>query len=230
MFRLFLILIWLSVAWIPNKVISMTFDQRVNKLYEDIGIEKKLDWEIFKLSMIGFNRMQKEELIQDKSIISIIDFSKPSTEERLFVLDLENKQMLYSSLVAHGKNSGWDIANEFSNKSGSLMSSLGFFLTSDTYYGKHGYSLRLKGLESLINDRAEDRAIVIHKARYVSQEFIKKYGRLGRSWGCPALPVESAEKIIDEIKRGTCLFIYAKDMDYLLNSKYLKDKNSANQN
>ena len=101
------------------------------------------------------------------------------------------------------------------------MSSIGFFRTSETYYGKHGYSLKLRGLESAFNDKSEDRAIVIHKASYVSEEFIKKYGRLGRSWGCPALPVKSAGKIIDEIKNGTCLFIYAKNEDYLLNSNIL---------
>lgn len=221
MSRLLLSLIFLSGVWISDDVNGMTFDEKINKIYEKIGIEKKLDWEIFKLSMIGFKRLQKNNLIQDESIITIIDFSKPSTEERLFVLDLENKKILYSSLVAHGKNSGWNMANEFSNKSGSLMSSIGFFLTSNTYYGKHGYSLKLKGLESPFNDKAEDRAIVIHKARYVSKKFIKKYGRLGRSWGCPALPVESAGKIIDGIKSGTCLFIYAKNEDYLLNSKLL---------
>ena len=221
MSRLLLSLIFLSGVWISDDVNGMTFDEKINKIYEEIGIEKNLDWEIFKLSMIGFNRLQKNNFIQDESIITIIDFSKPSTEERFFVLDLENKKILHSSLVAHGKNSGWNIANEFSNKSGSLMSSLGFFLTSNTYYGKHGYSLRLKGLESPFNDKAEDRAIVIHKARYVSGEFINKNGRLGRSWGCPALPVENAVKIIDEIKSGTCLFIYAKNEDYLMNSKIL---------
>jgi hypothetical protein len=172
--------------------------------------------------MIGFNQLQKNNILKDESIITIIDFSKPSTEERLFVIDLENKKILHSSLVAHGKNSGWDVANKFSNISGSLMSSLGFYLTSDTYYGKHGYSLRLKGLEAIFNDKAEDRAIVIHKAGYVSEQFIKKYGRLGRSWGCPALPVRSARTIIDEIKSGTCLFIYAEDENYLKNSKLLK--------
>jgi len=176
-----------------------------------------------------YNKLQKEQVLKDESLITIIDFSKPSTEERLFVIDLTDKKILYSSLVAHGKNSGWNIPDKFSNISGSLMSSLGFFLTSDTYFGKHGYSLRLKGLESPFNDKAEDRAIVIHKARYVSRDFIKKYGRLGRSWGCPALPVKSARTIIDEIKSGTCLFIYAEDDEYLSNSKFLNTVSFSGQ-
>jgi hypothetical protein len=206
-----------------NAGLDTNFDQEINNIYSEIGIEKKLKKDIFRLSMIGFNQLQKNKILKDESIITIIDFSKPSTEERLFVVDLEDKKILHSSLVAHGKNSGWDIADKFSNISGSLMSSLGFFLTSDTYYGKHGYSLRLRGLESPFNDKAEDRAIVIHKANYVSKDFIKKYGRLGRSWGCPALPVKTAGTIIDEIKSGTCLFIYAENDDYLNTSKILNN-------
>jgi len=207
--------------WFTDDVNGMISNEKIIKLYQEIGIEEKIDLEIFKLSIIGFNQLKKIQTIDDDSILTIIDYSKPSTVERFFVIDLQNKKLLFSSLVAHGKNSGWDLADEFSNRSGSLMSSLGFFLTAGTYYGKHGYSLKLKGLESSINDKAEDRAIVIHKARYVSKEFIKKYGRLGRSWGCPALPVNSSDKIIDEIKDGTCLFIYAQSEDYLLNSKLL---------
>jgi hypothetical protein len=157
---------------------ATNFDQEINNIYSEIGIKQKLNKDTFRLSMIGFNQLQKNKILKDESIITIIDFSKPSTEERLFVIDLENKKILHSSLVAHGKNSGWDVANKFSNISGSLMSSLGFYLTSDTYYGKHGYSLRLKGLEAIFNDKAEDRAIVIHKAGYVSEQFIKKYGHL----------------------------------------------------
>jgi hypothetical protein len=203
-------------------VSSSVFESEISTIYEGLDIAEKLDQEIFRLSMIGFNNLKQENEFQDISIITIIDFSKPSTEERLFVIDLKKKKVLYSSLVAHGKNSGWNFANKFSNVSGSLMSSLGFFRTSDTYFGKHGYSLRLEGLESSFNGKAEDRAIVIHKARYVSEGFIKKYGRLGRSWGCPALPIDSAKTIIDEIKSGTCLFIYADDDNYLNNSEVLQ--------
>jgi hypothetical protein len=224
MFRIIVFLIFVTGIWNSDAAIASDAAKEINNIYMEIGLEEKLDWEIFRLTMIGFDCLEREEKLPNKSIITIIDFSKPSTEQRLFVLDLENKKILHSSLVSHGKNSGWNIANEFSNKSGSLMSSLGFFLTSETYYGKHGYSLRLIGLEFPFNDKAKERAIVIHKARYVSEEFIKKYGRLGRSWGCPALPVKSARTIIDEIKSGTCLFIYAKNEDYLKNSVVLNQK------
>lgn len=221
MAKLFFSIILFIGLWNLEDGYGMISNENIIKLYQEIGIEDKIDMEIFKLSIIGLNQLKKTKTLDDDSILTIIDFSKPSTEERFFVLDLQKRKLLFSSLVAHGKNSGWDLPNEFSNRSGSLKSSLGFFLTAGTYYGKHGYSLKLKGLESSINDKAEDRAIVIHKARYVSEEFIKKYGRLGRSWGCPALPVTSAGKIIDEIKNGTCLFIYAKSEEYLLNSKLL---------
>ena len=113
------------------------FENEISTIYEETGIAKKLDLEIFRLSMIGFNNLKQLNEFQDISVITIIDFSKPSTEERLFVIDLEKKEVLYSSLVAHGKNSGWNFANKFSNVSGSLMSSLGFFRTSDTYVGMH---------------------------------------------------------------------------------------------
>ena len=216
--------------FISIPTLAMKTDEDINKLFTDTGIDDKLDWDIFRLSMIGYNKLLEEEKIKDPTVITIIDFSKPSTEERLFVVDLDEKKILHSSLVAHGKNSGWDIPDKFSNISGSLMSSLGFFLTTETYYGKHGYSLKLKGLDSPFNDRAEDRAIVIHKAGYVSKKFIEKYGRLGRSWGCPALPVKTAATIIDEIKSGTCLFIYADNENYLKKSKILnQDTAVSNQ-
>jgi hypothetical protein len=220
----YFITIALFLFWISAISKSPDIDEQIYKIYSEIGIEGKLDKDVFRLSMIGFNNLQKEKQLKNPSIITIIDYSKPSTTERLFVIDLENKKTLHTSLVAHGKNSGWEIADRFSNISGSLMSSLGFYLTDETYYGKHGYSLRLKGLESSFNDKAEDRAIVIHKAHYVSMDFIKKYGRLGRSWGCPALPVQSAHTIIDEIKSGTCLFIYAENDNYLENSRLLNEK------
>jgi hypothetical protein len=200
---------------------ATNFDEALSDIYDELGLQEKLTWDVFKLSMQGFKALQEKDQLKKSTIITIIDYSKPSTEERLFVIDLENLKILYSSLVAHGKNSGWNFADNFSNVSGSLKSSLGFFLTADTYYGKHGYSLRLKGLENDFNDKAEDRAIVMHKARYVSYDFIKKHGRLGRSWGCPALPVKNAATIIDEIKSGSCLFIYAEDEDYLNKSKLI---------
>jgi hypothetical protein len=155
---------------------------------------------------------------ENETLVSIIDFSKPSTEKRLFVVDLKKQELIYNTYVAHGKNSGSNEAVQFSNKCGSLQTSLGIYTTAETYSGKHGYSLRLDGLETGFNDNARKRAIVIHGAEYVSTDFIADHGRLGRSFGCPALPQELSSDIIDLIKEGTCLYIYANNEIYLKNS------------
>ena len=190
-------------------------------LYSKTGLDSLISRDVFKFSLIGYSRLLEKALIPDSSKLTIIDFSKASTEERFFVVDLYSQKIIFSSHVAHGKNSGWQYAKNFSNIPGSQKSSLGFYITCNTYYGKHGYSLKLKGLESSYNGNAEDRAIVMHGANYVSQKFIKEYGRLGRSWGCPALPRNISRKVIDEIKNGTCLFIFANDENYLQSSPLL---------
>jgi len=154
--------------------------------------------------------------------LTVIDYSLPSTRKRLWVLDLAERRVLFHELVAHGRGSGDNVATAFSNRSGSLQSSLGLFLTGETYSGKHGYTLRLQGLEPGINDRAEERAIVIHGAWYVSEEFASRHGRLGRSWGCPALDRKVSRKLIDAIKGGSLLFVYYPDRSWLKGSKYLE--------
>ena len=138
----------------------------------------------------------------------------------MLVIDLKEMKILYKSLVAHGRNSGNEYAKAFSNKDGSKMSCLGFLVTAKTYKGKHGYSLKLKGLEKIINDNSYKRAIVIHGADYVSDEFIRKYGRLGRSWGCPALPSFLNNKIIDDIKGGSLIYIYSDRKEMKIKSKF----------
>jgi hypothetical protein len=171
--------------------------------------------------MTGFEKINE---LQNKKIITIIDFSQPSVQDRFFVIDLQNKLVLFKTLVAHGKNSGENMAESFSNDSKSLKSCLGFFVTAETYTGKHGYSLRLDGMEPGINDNARTRTIVIHGADYVSTDFANQHGRLGRSWGCPALPINRSKEIIDKISEGSCLFIYGKDPEYLRVSKFLNEK------
>jgi hypothetical protein len=140
-------------------------------------------------------------------LLTVIDYSLPSTEPRLWVLDLAHGKVLFNELVAHGAGSGDNYATRFSNTLESRQSSLGLFVTGDTYEGGNGYSLRLRGLDPGVNDRAEQRNIVIHGAWYVSADHARRYGRLGRSWGCPALPLESARSVIDVIKSGT--FVYS---------------------
>ncbi|WP_372647551.1 murein L,D-transpeptidase catalytic domain family protein [Draconibacterium sp.] len=177
--------------------------------------------DIFGKAMIGFEKLKSENRIGNTDIITIIDLSLPSTKRRLWIIDLKQKKVVENSLVAHGKNSGQLNAKFFSNTIGSYQSSLGFYITGKTYYGKHGLSLYLNGVETAINDKAKERAIVIHGAPYVSQEFIDEYGRLGRSFGCPAVPVSKHKTIIDRIKNGSCLFIYFPDKYYLNNSQYI---------
>jgi hypothetical protein len=141
-------------------------------------------------------------------LLTVIDYTRPSTEPRLWVLDLERGSVLYRELVAHGKHSGENMTRAFSNATGSLMTSLGLFVTDSSYVGSNGYSLRLRGLDPGINDNAYARAIVIHGAAYVSQAIVHKLGRLGRSWGCPAVRSDIARKLIDTIKGGTAIYAY----------------------
>jgi hypothetical protein len=194
-------------------------DEDINQLWLDCSLKEVMPFKIFDMAMRGSRQIEN---LRKKDIITIIDYSKPSTESRFFVIDLENKKLIYSCLVAHGKNSGENYAKVFSNQSESLKSSLGFFITAETYSGNNGFSLKLDGIEKSINDNARTREIVIHGADYVSKDFISRYGRLGRSWGCPALPVELAKEIIDRISDGSCLFIYGDDKYYRKTSVYIK--------
>jgi hypothetical protein len=193
----------------------------INQLWIECRLKDVIPYNIFNTAILGYSQIEN---IKKKNIITIIDFSKPSTDKRFVVIDLLNKKILYNCFVAHGKNSGENYAKSFSNQGESLMSSLGFYFTGETYSGGNGYSLRLDGLEKGINDKARAREIVIHGAAYVSEDFIKKYGRLGRSWGCPALPPEVTKDIINTISRGSCLFIYADDYSYKQNSTFLSGK------
>lgn len=161
--------------------------------------------------------------IPDLSTLTVIDYSRPSTEKRLWVFDVKTRALLYEELVAHGKGSGDNMARSFSNDPESHQSSLGLFRTEDTYAGKNGYSLRLRGLDTGFNDHAYDRAIVMHGASYVSDDVAHAQGRLGRSWGCPALREGIAREVIDAVKGTGLVFAYYPDPAWLAASKYLGD-------
>lgn len=178
--------------------------------------------DLLQTALAGYEILKKEHTIHRPEVITIIDFSLPSDQERLWVLDLVEAKVLYHCLVSHGRNSGNVMAESFSNQPGSYASSPGFYTTGETYVGKHGFSLRLNGIEDGINDKARERAIVIHGADYVSPEFIEKNGRLGRSLGCPAVPENMSAEIIETIKDGTCLFVYAPTKSYLSKSPVIK--------
>lgn len=153
--------------------------------------------------------------------LAVIDFSLPSSERRLWIFDLRQKQLLLEDFVAHGQNSGDNYATRFSNILGSFQSSLGLFRTQESYFGRHGYSLRMDGLEPGVNDRARDRAIVIHAADYVDPSWIERQGRIGRSQGCPAVRPEIAEMVVDSLKDGQFMFSYFPDPEWLASSAFL---------
>lgn len=177
---------------------------------------------LFSNGLLGYHRLLKEGRLTNNRFLTLIDFSISSKQRRLWVLDLEDMSVIHNSYVAHGKNTGEEYAKRFSNTPHSNMSSLGFYITGSTYQGKHGFSLLLEGVEPGINDNARKRAIVIHPAWYATQDFTLKYGRLGRSFGCPALPPSKSADIINSIKDRSCLFIYYPDQKYLSQSRYLK--------
>lgn len=192
---------------------------KAREVYEQIGNES-MSFNAFKFAYLGWNRL-KDSISLDGKIISVVDFSQPSTNKRFYLIDMGTKEVMYQDYVAHGKNTGSLMAKKFSNTPHSKQSSLGFYKTAETYHGKHGLSLRLDGLEKGINDKARQRAIVIHSAWYTEESFIRKYRRLGRSFGCPSLPAGNYNEIIKLIKGGTLLFIYSPELGYLKNSSIL---------
>jgi len=182
-----------------------------------------IDPRVFDLALGAVQCAVRSGAIADPSTLTVIDYSKPSSEKRLWVFDLRSHDLLYEELVAHGQGSGDNFAKVFSNEPDTHASSLGLFLTEDTYVGKNGYSLRLRGLDDGFNDRASERAIVMHGAPYVNDDIARTMGRLGRSWGCPALREGVARVIIDRVKETGLLFAYYPDAAWLKSSKYLND-------
>ncbi|WP_432672869.1 murein L,D-transpeptidase catalytic domain family protein [Flavobacterium sp. SM2513] len=168
--------------------------------------------ESFTKALKGFYALQTKGKIQ-KNILTLIDFSLSSNTKRLWIIDLNSNTVLFNSLVAHGRNTGNEFATSFSNKAESYKSSLGFYATGEVYQGKHGLSLRLDGLERGVNDNARARAVVMHGADYVAESFIKNNSRLGRSLGCPAIPMNMTKEIISIIKDKSCLYIYHPSLD-----------------
>lgn len=186
--------------------------------------------EVLRLALSAARGAAEAGLVTRRNLLTVIDYSLPSSQQRLFVFDLAERKLLYHELVAHGKSSGGDIANFFSNEPGSEATSLGLYVTQDTYLGHNGYSLRLRGLEEGVNDMASERAIVMHGAYYVSQEAIRVLGRLGRSWGCPAVRSEIATELIDTIRGGSAIFAYYPEKSWLAGSIFLNHARSAASN
>jgi len=185
-----------------------------------IGTAGRLDLSVFRMAMSTARCAQQILPVTNRRLLTLIDYSRPSTSPRLWVIDLDTERVLFEELVAHGRGSGGNLTDHFSNEPGSLASSLGLFLTGDTYVGSNGYSLRLQGLEPGVNDRALERAIVMHGASYV-RAGMERLGRLGRSWGCPAVRPAVARQLIDTIKGGSLLLAYYPDAQWLAQSPFL---------
>lgn len=203
----------------PNTIAS---EFNTTGLYSSLRLEEAgMTSLVFDMAIKGFNKLASTGRLNNTDKITIIDFSQPSTKKRLYVIDLDKKQILFQSLVSHGSGTGTLWATSFSNRADSYKSSPGFYITGETYNGGNGYSLRLDGVETDINDNARNRAIVMHGADYANESTIGALGFLGRSQGCPALPLSLHRPVINAIKNGTCLFIYTPDESYLYHSELL---------
>ena len=198
----------------------------VSDIYDAAHLQESgLALSVFKKAITGFINLKIDnKLPQASSVLTIVDYAKSSCEKRMWIIDVINKELILNTLVAHGQGSGEDMADHFSDHMDSHQSSLGFYLTDDVYFGKNGRSLRLDGVDAGFNANARARAIVVHAADYVSQEMIQQNGRLGRSFGCPAVSPQVADFVINTIKDKTVIFINGNDDNYT--SRYL-DENLA---
>lgn len=204
------------------KVEKITVDSKIETIYNTLNSNNLSlpGLKTFSEALKGFYLLKERGVIQ-KDILTLIDFSLSSNTKRLWVIDLTTNTVLFNSLVAHGRNTGEEFASNFSNLNSSFKSSLGFYATGEIYQGKHGASLRLDGLERGVNDNARERGVVMHGADYVSESFIRNHQRLGRSQGCPALPVELTDEIISLIKNKSCLYIYHPSRSFAMEEKLI---------
>lgn len=184
-------------------------------LHKSLSEKININTRAFMLALKGYEKLKQLGKITNQRYLTIADMSMASSDPRLYIIDMEKQELLLQTFVAHGRNSGLLFAKQFSNSIGSFQSSLGFYITGKPYQGKHGKSLVLKGVEAGINDKAEQRAIVLHGADYANQGFVNQQGYLGRSLGCPAVPNNQVETIIKAIQGASCLFVYAPDRQYL---------------
>ena len=198
------------------------FAEEVSTLYEQIDLKEiGLTKKAFEYALKGYYYLLEHHWLNKTNILSICDLSQSSRNKRLYVLDLEERKVLVNTYVAHGRNSGGEFARSFSNNPSSHKTSLGFYVTQGTYFGNNGLSLKIRGMERGFNDRANGRNIVVHGSQYVGPDFLQMNQFCGRSYGCPAVPAEESEAIIDTIKEGTCLFVYHPTQKYLARSKIL---------
>lgn len=230
----------LSISWLPlqkqknseavhSKIIipphfskNISLEEEIAVLYSSLELQQKgLSKRAFEYAFKGYRRLLKKRTINKERYLAIIDFSQSSNNKRLYVLDMVNDEMVLNTYVAHGRNSGREYASRFSNRPESFQSSLGFYVTQNAYHGEHGLSLRMKGLEKGYNDKAGKRRIVIHGADYIGDSWLEQNNYMGRSYGCPAIPENESNFLINTIKNGSCIFIYHPSKSYLKGSKIL---------
>jgi len=220
LYLLFFLLPVFNKAGSGNPAIAM---EKQFDLYSALNLsEKGLSSEVFQLAIKGHRKLETVGKLRNPGILTIADFSQSSKNKRLYVIDLQHKTLLFNTYVAHGRNTGDEFAKHFSNVSGSYQSSLGFYVTKEEILSSGvGLSLILDGMEKGFNDNARKREIIIHGADYATESFIRKTGRLGRSYGCPSLPPNQIKPVAETIKDGTCLFIFYQDPHYLNHSTLL---------
>lgn len=206
---------------------SIAFENHIKDMYQKLKLKKaELEYVPFKTAYIGYLNLEAKGSLK-KQILTILDFTKSSRFRRMWIIDMKNQKLVRRELVAHGKNSGHDMVTSFSNKLHSNQSSMGFYVTDAPYIGANGISMLINGMDNGYNDQARNRAVVMHGADYVNPKTMNSNGRLGRSFGCPAVEREKAQEIIDYVKNGSCLFIYYKDNKYLTSSKWLNLGNAT---
>jgi hypothetical protein len=211
-----------SLFSFSNSIRSAEFEAEIELIYDSLQLGKSgLKKDVFTYAYYGYKKLEEQGLLNKEGLITICDFSQSSRRKRLYLIDLNEYKLLLNTYVAHGRNSGGEYAKRFSNKPESLQSSLGFYRTKTTYWGGHGLALTLSGLEPGFNDKAERRKIVVHGSQYIGDNY-KRWGKfMGRSFGCPAVPMKQSKILINTIKEGSCLFIYHPSKNYLAGSKIL---------
>lgn len=213
--QLFIVIVlWISATVATAQCLNSTLYQLI------LPSAKEINPKVLELAINAYSIALKKGL-DTKHLLTIVDYSLPSTQKRMWVLNVDQRRLMHYSFVTHGSGSGLLYARHFSNIPGTFKSSLGLFLTKKAYYGQAGYALRLQGLEPGINDQVEARGIVVHGAEYAEKSFIEQYGRLGRSEGCFALPASSYNTIIHDIAGGTLLFAYYPEKKWLAHSRFL---------
>jgi hypothetical protein len=201
---------------------ELTSEMEAISLYDSMHLRRAgLTKKAFLYAWKGYKRLLQKRRLRNDDVLSICDFSQSSRRKRLYIIDVENKKLLLNTYVAHGRNSGAEYARSFSNNPESHKSSLGFYITRNSYYGEHGLALKIEGMERGINDKADERNIVIHGSEYVGAGYLRSNRFNGRSFGCPAVPEKDTKKIIHTIKGGSCLFIYHPTSHYLSKSTIL---------